>query len=283
VPTMGALHEGHGTLIQKSVEENQICVVSIFVNPKQFGLNEDLSKYPRPFQKDYELCQSLGVHVIYAPSVEEMYPNPFYTQISLTPLAQFMCGKFRPTHFDGVATVVLLLLNLVKPTRVYFGQKDFQQVQIIKQMILDLAVDIELVTVPTVRAENGLALSSRNVYLSENSLKRAFVVPFALASVAKEYLSGERSAPKLKQIALNICEKYDIVPQYLELRKVTNMAEEFFDELSEDAVLAIALFISAEEGKDFQVRLIDNIVLSESVIWKQNLEELVRRTSVGAN
>ena len=275
VPTMGALHEGHGTLIKECTKENDICVVSIFVNPKQFGLNEDLSKYPRPFQKDFEVCESLGVQALFAPGVEEMYPSPFLTQISVSALSNFMCGKYRPNHFDGVATVVLLLLNLIKPKSVYLGQKDIQQVQVIKQMLKDLANEVNVVVVPTIRSENGLALSSRNVYLAQEELNLAAAIPQSLAAAAKLYIEGERSASLLVQASLHVLKEKNLNPQYLELRKIKNLSEEITTNIEEECVLALAQFIPSHIPGQTPVRLIDNIVLSEDSIWKKKLEDLV--------
>ncbi len=272
VPTMGALHSGHEALIKQSVLETDVSIVSIFVNPKQFGQNEDLSKYPRQFQSDYELCESNGIHALFAPSVAEMYSPEFCTQISVPSLNHFMCGKFRPGHFDGVATVVMLLLNIVQPHFVYLGQKDFQQVQIIKRMCKDLYHDSNIIMVPTVREKDGLALSSRNVYLNTNARELAKTIPQALASAAKLYLSGERDCEKIIKTSLKSLEEKNLSPQYLELRSFSFFEREIHTKIEEDCVLAIAQFVSSEET---QVRLIDNIILSEDSIWKEVLNNLI--------
>lgn len=272
VPTMGALHQGHASLIEQSVKENQVSVVSVFVNPIQFGPNEDLSKYPRQFQKDYNLCEGLGVHALFAPTVDEMYPSGFITKISLNGLDNFMCGAFRSGHFDGVATVVMLLLNLVQPDFAYFGQKDFQQVQIIKRMCLDLACEAKIVMFPTIRESDGLALSSRNVYLSAEARVVAKAIPRALAAAAKLYLSGERFAEKIINSANQLLNKNNLTPQYLELRSVNNLSAQITSRIEGECVLAIAQMVNSNE---MTVRLIDNIILSEDSKWVKVLKELI--------
>ena len=273
VPTMGALHAGHGKLIDVALSETDLCIVSIFVNPIQFGPKEDLSKYPRQFQKDFELCETKGVHVIFAPSVDEMYPTGFSTEVSVKNLSNFLCGKFRPGHFNGVATVVFLLLNIIRPHVLYLGQKDIQQVQVIKQMVLDLACWTSIVTVPTLREEDGLAMSSRNVYLNPEMRKLASSIPKALAHCAQLYLGGERSCEKILEEVQKLLTENNLVPQYLELRSLKNLANELSGVLEEDAVLAIAQFIEPQETNLAPVRLIDNLILSEDSQWIKVLKE----------
>jgi pantoate--beta-alanine ligase len=260
VATMGALHEGHGNLIKQAVRENDICVVSIFVNPIQFAAHEDLSKYPRQFQKDCDMCTTHGVQAIFAPTVEEMYPSGFTTQISSPRLTNFMCGKFRPGHFEGVATVVMLLLNIIQPTTHYWGQKDFQQVQVIKQMCQDLSCHPSMVMAPTTREHDGLALSSRNVYLNEEARNTAKIIPKALAQAAKLYLSGERSCTKIINSMTEMLKTKDLVPQYLEIRSTKDLSKEITEQFEEECVIAIAQIIYSQ---DMPVRLIDNIILNE--------------------
>lgn len=166
VPTMGALHEGHAALIRRAREENGFAAVSIFVNPTQFAPHEDLSRYPRPFEADAALCRSLGVDALYHPSVEQIYPSGFASYVKVEGLSGLHEGRFRPDHFRGVATVVLKLLETVRPDRAYFGEKDYQQLAIVRRMVSDLDVDVAIVGCPTVRERDGLALSSRNRYLS---------------------------------------------------------------------------------------------------------------------
>ncbi|MBI3551501.1 MAG: pantoate--beta-alanine ligase [Elusimicrobia bacterium] len=166
VPTMGALHEGHAALIRRARRQNKRVAVSIFVNPAQFGPKEDLSRYPRPFAADRRLCERLGVDALYHPSAREVYPKGVRTTVEVQGLSDLLCGAVRPGHFKGVATVVLKLFVTVRPSRAYFGEKDFQQLQIVRRMVRDLDLPVEIVGCPTVRDGDGLALSSRNAYLS---------------------------------------------------------------------------------------------------------------------
>ncbi|MDO8735135.1 MAG: pantoate--beta-alanine ligase, partial [Elusimicrobiota bacterium] len=176
IPTMGALHQGHISLIRRARKENDIVAVSIFVNPSQFAPHEDLKKYPRPFEKDINICKSEGVDVIFAPMLKEMYPENYLAYITVEKLSDIMCGKFRPGHFRGVATIVAKLFNIVQPDRAYFGLKDFQQSVIVKKMVTDLNFPVKIITCPIVREKDGLALSSRNVYLSYEERKKALVL-----------------------------------------------------------------------------------------------------------
>ena len=176
VPTMGYLHEGHKSLIDRAVKENDRVVVSIFVNPIQFAPNEDLESYPRDIEKDTELCTNAGASLIFNPTPEEMYPNGFSTNVVMNNLTKELCGKTRPTHFGGVCTVVSKLFNIVAPDRAYFGEKDAQQLAIIKRMTADLNFDIEIKGCPIVREADGLAKSSRNTYLSAEERQAALVL-----------------------------------------------------------------------------------------------------------
>ena len=182
VPTMGSLHEGHLALLRAARAESDTVVMSLFVNPAQFGDAADLARYPRDEDRDLALARAEGVDLVFAPSTDEMYPPGFQTWVEVTELGTILEGRFRPGHFRGVATVVLKLLNVVRPTRVYFGQKDAQQVAVIHRLIADLAVEVELRVVPTVRDEDGLALSSRNVLLSAEDRVAARALPRALAT-----------------------------------------------------------------------------------------------------
>jgi pantoate--beta-alanine ligase len=181
VPTMGSLHEGHIALLRAARAENDMVVMSLFVNPAQFGDASDLATYPRDEERDLELAREVGVDLVFAPSVDEMYPPKFQTSVDVTELGEVLEGRFRPGHFRGVATVVLKLLNVVRPTRVYFGQKDAQQVEVVRRLVADLAVDVELRVVPTVRDADGLALSSRNALLTTEERAAALALPRALA------------------------------------------------------------------------------------------------------
>lgn len=176
VPTMGYLHEGHESLIKKASEDNDKVIVSIFVNPMQFGINEDLSTYPRDINRDSSICKKNGASLIFNPSVEEMYTDGFSTFVDLNNLTSGLCGKSRPTHFIGVCTVVSKLFNIVNPDKAYFGQKDAQQLSIIKQMVTDLNFDIEIVSCDIVREADGLAKSSRNTYLSKEERQAATII-----------------------------------------------------------------------------------------------------------
>jgi len=190
VPTMGAFHEGHLALFRAARDENEIVVASLFVNPAQFGEGEDLERYPRDEERDARLAEGAGVDVLYVPAADEIYPPGFETWVEVERLGSILEGEHRPGHFRGVATVCLKLFNLVRPRRAYFGQKDAQQVAIVRRMVRDLAVPVEIRIVPTARDEDGLALSSRNAYLSPEERERALALPRALAARDRSLLNG---------------------------------------------------------------------------------------------
>ncbi len=190
VPTMGAFHEGHLALLRAAREENELVVASLFVNPAQFGEGEDLARYPRDEARDAELAEEAGVDVLYVPEAAEIYPPGFETWVEVERLGAMLEGEYRPGHFRGVATVCLKLFNLVRPRRAYFGQKDAQQVAVVRRMVRDLAVPVEIRVVPTVRDADGLALSSRNAYLSPEERERALALPRALAARDRSELDG---------------------------------------------------------------------------------------------
>jgi pantoate--beta-alanine ligase len=190
VPTMGAFHEGHLALFGAARDENEIVVASLFVNPAQFGEGEDLERYPRDEERDARLAEEAGVDVLYVPAADEIYPPGFETWVEVERLGSILEGEHRPGHFRGVATVCLKLFNLVRPRRAYFGQKDAQQVAIVRRMVRDLAVPVEIRIVPTARDEDGLALSSRNAYLSPEERERALALPRALAARDRSLLDG---------------------------------------------------------------------------------------------
>jgi pantoate--beta-alanine ligase len=200
VPTMGALHAGHLALIDQARRENDYVVVSIFVNPAQFGANEDFHRYPRPFEKDAARCEAHGVDLIFHPSPEEMYPPGYRTYIEVRRLQDGLCGASRPDHFRGVATVVLKLFNLVQPDRAYFGQKDAQQVRVIQRMAADLNLPLTVVVVPTVREPDGLALSSRNQYLAPDQRRHATALWRALTEARTRIDAGERDAEVIRRL-----------------------------------------------------------------------------------
>jgi pantoate--beta-alanine ligase len=204
VPTMGALHAGHECLMQTARAECDVLAVSIFVNPLQFGPSEDYSRYPRAWSQDLEICERHGADLVFAPSVEEIYPLPQLTVVEVGRVGEHLCGKFRPGHFRGVATVVLKLLNIVQPQRAYFGEKDMQQLTIIRRMVVDLNVPVTIVGVPTVREADGLALSSRNKYLDIEERQAAPALFRALQHAAGQIHAGEREARKVQESALTM-------------------------------------------------------------------------------
>jgi pantoate--beta-alanine ligase len=199
VPTMGYLHDGHLELVRQARLSNDVVVASIFVNPLQFGANEDLSRYPRDLARDQAMLMAGGVDILFAPGVGDMYPRPMETVVDVPSLGAELEGAVRPGHFAGVATVVTKLFNLVRPERAYFGEKDFQQVQIIRRMVEDLAQPVEVVAVPTVREPDGLAFSSRNVYLSPEERRAAVIVPRALDEAARLLRTGIETAAALEE------------------------------------------------------------------------------------
>lgn len=190
VPTMGALHAGHLALVEVARTSGLPVVASIFVNPMQFGVGEDLGNYPRPFEQDKSLLKDAGVEALFHPSVEEMYPVDDATTVTVTGF-ETLCGAIRPSHFDGVATVISKLFNIVQPTNAYFGEKDYQQLQLIKRLVTDLHMDVDVIGVPTVREADGLALSSRNQYLSDEERQQAAVLPKTLQHVGASVSAGE--------------------------------------------------------------------------------------------
>lgn len=200
VPTMGYLHEGHLSLIRNSSSDNDLTVVSIFVNPTQFGPGEDFSRYPRDLERDTALAESAGTHLLFVPNVDEMYPEGYNTYVEVQGLTDILCGSSRPGHFRGVTTVVSKLLNIVYPERAYFGQKDAQQAAVIKRMVKDLNMDTQIIVCPIIREADGLAMSSRNVYLSPEEREQALVLSLSLKMAEDIIFRGENSAAKLKEI-----------------------------------------------------------------------------------
>ncbi|MEJ5254596.1 MAG: pantoate--beta-alanine ligase [Acidimicrobiales bacterium] len=206
VPTMGYLHDGHLSLMRRSLADCDVTVVSIFVNPLQFAASEDLSTYPRDLDRDLAACRATGVDVVFAPSTEEMYPEEMLTSVSVAELSTPMEGVARPTHFTGVATVVTKLFNIVGPCRAYFGEKDYQQLVIVRKMVRDLDHPVTVVGCPIVREPDGLAMSSRNVYLSDRERAAAPVLYRALQAGAAAVLAGERSAAAVRELMAGIVE-----------------------------------------------------------------------------
>ncbi len=217
VPTMGALHKGHQSLIERSLKENSHTIVSVFVNPTQFGANEDFSAYPRPLEKDLALCEGLGVNAVFLPKTSEMYPYEAKQRLKLYApkfLSSSLEGAVRKGHFDGVVQVVLKMFHLVNPTRAYFGKKDAQQLLIIEHLVKDLLLDIEIVPCEIVRDDDNLALSSRNVYLNATERKQALAIPKALENIKQAIDKGEKACEKLKRLGLEILKNLEV--DYLE-------------------------------------------------------------------
>lgn len=253
VPTMGYLHEGHLSLIRRCRLENERVVVSIFVNPTQFGANEDLSRYPRDPEADSIKCKELGVDVIFMPDVAEIYRPDFQTYVVVEEVSEPLCGAARPGHFRGVATVVLKLFNIVSPSAAYFGNKDYQQLQVIRTMVRDLDVDVRIVPCETVREDDGLAMSSRNVYLSPEERKQALCLYQALTEVQRLFAQGERQPKHLLQAMWDrIDREPDAAVDYISLVHPETLRN--MEEMDDRAVAALAVRI----GK---TRLIDNMLL----------------------
>lgn len=254
VPTMGYLHEGHQSLIAKAVEENDRVVVSIFVNPMQFGPTEDLESYPRDLEKDSALCESTGANLIFHPEPEEMYTDGFCSFVDMSVLTEELCGLSRPVHFRGVCTVVSKLFNIVTPDRAYFGQKDAQQLAIIKRMVRDLNMDIEIVGCPIVREEDGLAKSSRNTYLSLEERQAALVLSKAVALGETLAGAGETDSQKIIAAMTDLIEAEPLAKiDYIKI--VDAMTMQQIPTIDRSILCAMAVYI----GK---TRLIDNFMFS---------------------
>ncbi|MFL6211248.1 MAG: pantoate--beta-alanine ligase [Pyrinomonadaceae bacterium] len=255
VPTMGALHEGHLSLVREARRMCDIIVVSIFVNPTQFAPGEDFERYPRDLTKDTTVLADYNVDYIFAPPPEEIYPKGFATYVTVEGLSEQLEGAARPGHFRGVATVLAVLFNIVRPDFAYFGQKDAQQTLVVRRLVRDLAFDTEVVVLPTVREASGLALSSRNAYLSGDDRRAATILYRALSRAEAAYLSGERSARKLSE---GVRAEIETEPRArLEYVSVTDADTlERLDKLDDRTVL---ISVAARIG---QTRLIDNIVLN---------------------
>lgn len=254
VPTMGYLHEGHKSLMDAARKGNDKVVVSIFVNPMQFGPTEDLATYPRDLDHDAALCESAGVDLIFHPEAEEMYEKDFCSFVDMTGLTEGLCGKTRPIHFRGVCTVVNKLFNIVTPDHAYFGQKDGQQLAVIKRMVRDLNMDIEIVGCPIVREEDGLAKSSRNTYLSPEERKAALILSKTVA-LGKELSKTEKDANKVVEAMKKNIETEPLAKiDYVEAVDALSMAP--VEKLEGTCMLAMAVYI----GK---TRLIDNTLINE--------------------
>ncbi|HHH81229.1 MAG TPA: pantoate--beta-alanine ligase [candidate division Zixibacteria bacterium] len=254
VPTMGYLHEGHLSLIRTARKRCDLLVVSIFVNPTQFGPNEDLNSYPRDFERDSKLCEKEGVDVIFAPSAEEMYPDGYSTWVEVKgPVTEVLCGAFRPGHFRGVTTVVAKLFNIVQPHFAVFGQKDAQQLVVIKKMTRELNFPVEIVAAPTVREKDGLAMSSRNEYLNENERKVAPKIYQSLILAKNMLLRGERDTEKIKNEMRKFLESAKLIKiQYIDIVDADTLKP--LKNAQGRVMVALAAFLG-------RARLIDNIIV----------------------
>lgn len=256
VPTMGYLHEGHKSLIDRAVAENDRVVVSVFVNPMQFGPSEDLESYPRDMDRDAALCEKAGASLIFHPDPSEMYHEDFSSFVDMNTLTGGLCGKTRPIHFRGVCTVVAKLFNIVTPDRAYFGQKDAQQLAVIRHMVSDLSFGIEIVGCPIIREEDGLAKSSRNTYLSEQERQAALVLSKSLALGKQALEAGEKDAAKVRSVILDNLEKEPLAKvDYVEVVDWNTL--EPVSQVEDSVLVAIAVYI----GK---TRLIDNFIWERS-------------------
>ncbi|MCD6497340.1 MAG: pantoate--beta-alanine ligase [Deltaproteobacteria bacterium] len=253
VPTMGFLHEGHMSLMRRAHAMADVTVVSIFVNPTQFGPNEDLDQYPRDLSGDLERAASCGVEIAYVPDVEAMYPEGFQTYVSVTDLSLPLCGASRPGHFRGVATVVAKLFNVVRPDVAVFGRKDYQQLKVIERMVRDLDMGIQIEAGPIVRETDGLAMSSRNSYLSGDERRQATCLVRGMRQAQSLFEKGERSADRLVATARSVIDvEPDAKVDYVEVRDAETLAA--LTTVGDRAVMALAVFVGT-------TRLIDNVLL----------------------
>jgi pantoate--beta-alanine ligase len=254
VPTMGFLHDGHLSLVKKANTISDITVVSIFVNPTQFGPNEDLDSYPRDFKHDCELLKNLGVDYVYNPTIEEIYPKNYHTFVIVEELTKSLCGKSRPTHFRGVATIVTKLFNVVMPHYAVFGQKDIQQYYVIKRMTEDLNLLPKIVISPIIRENDGLAMSSRNKNLTADERKCAPAIFRTLTEAKKIIQNGERDANKIIEFINNTLSKYPLFKiDYIEIIDTNEFKK--VDTISSDVIIATAIGMS-------KARLIDNVIVN---------------------
>ena len=255
VPTMGFLHEGHISLVRRARQECASVVSSIFVNPTQFGPGEDLSRYPRDLPRDLSMLETAGVDITWTPLAEEMYPEGYNSWVNVEGITKRLEGEVRPSHFQGVTTVVTKLFHIVDPQKAYFGQKDAQQLAVIRKMARDLNFPIEIIPCPTVREKDGLAMSSRNVYLSPEERRAATVIFRALGTARLEFQNGERDANKLRDTLKKILSSEPLaVPQYVSCADTETLKE--IEKVQEKALLSMAVHV----GK---TRLIDNLILEE--------------------
>ncbi|AKF95500.1 pantoate--beta-alanine ligase [Brevibacillus laterosporus] len=256
VPTMGYLHDGHLSLVERAKSETDVVVMSIFVNPLQFGPNEDYSVYPRDLARDQKLAESAGVHYLFTPSVEEMYPRPMLTNISVHNITEALCGLSRPGHFDGVATVVSKLFNIIGPHKAFFGQKDAQQVAVIEQMVYDLQIPVQIVPCPIYREKDGLAMSSRNVFLSEEERSQALILSRSLTRAEQMITNHQRDVDVICNEVRNLIQSQPLAEiDYVELKRYPEMSDIEFLKTGDRILFALAV-------KFGRVRLIDNVILT---------------------
>jgi pantoate--beta-alanine ligase len=253
VPTMGYFHDGHLELMRRSLKKGHETIVSLFVNPTQFGPSEDFDSYPKNLQRDLDLAKEIGVKAVFMPAINDMYPKGYKTYVEVEDLSNVLCGEHRPGHFRGVATVVLKLFNIVKPDEAFFGQKDGQQVIVIKKMVQDLDLDIPIEVIPTVREEDGVAMSSRNAYLSPVERQAAPILYQTLKLLEEMILEGERNVSLLLEAGKNNILKEPLADlQYIDIRSTDDLSP--LEELKGEFMIAMAVKVGP-------ARLIDNIVL----------------------
>lgn len=258
VPTMGALHKGHVSLIEKSKQNCDITIVSVFVNPIQFGPNEDFHKYPRPIEQDIRICEEAGVDILFNPTVEEIIGDNLKTFVDINDLGSNLCGAKRPGHFRGVATIVSKLFNIIKPDKAFFGKKDIQQLYIIKKMVDDLNFDLEIIPCSIIREDDGLAMSSRNRYLSEKERVDSLIINVALKKAIKLIENGEIYSKNIIKFFENNISK--IVSAKIDYISVVDKNMTNVEFVEKGNILAVAVYI----GK---TRLIDNHIIGEEICW----------------
>ncbi len=253
VPTMGFFHEGHLNLMRLARQQCDRLIVSVFVNPLQFGQGEDYDRYPRDLKRDIDKASSVGIDVLFCPSVEEMYPQGFSTFVEVEKLTEILCGKSRPGHFKGVVTVVSKLFNIIQPHRAFFGQKDIQQALVIKKLVRDLNFPVEISIAPIYRESDGLACSSRNIYLKPEERKAALILPMALDRASELISGGERSSKKIFSEIANILTREPLARvEYIEIRKIPDLTP--LEKIEGEVLIALAVWFG-------RTRLIDNIIL----------------------
>lgn len=255
VPTMGYLHEGHLALVREGRKRADVLVMSIFVNPTQFGAGEDFEKYPRDLERDARLAATAGIDVLFCPESREMYPDHYHTYVNVEEVTENLCGLNRPGHFRGVATICCKLFNVVRPHSAIFGKKDYQQLVVIKRMVADLNLDVEIIGLDTVREPDGLAMSSRNTYLGSEERAAALAISQSLLTAKELYDQGERDGARIREAVIQRLEASPLIrPDYVKIADVLTLKDLAW--LETEALLAIA----ARAG---QVRLIDNYVFGE--------------------